>query len=57
MQEYQIKREDEFSENQFNNSNKLIFITISQVAIITVIGIWQIFALRKVFKQKIWSPF
>jgi hypothetical protein len=52
-----MRREDEFSENQFANNNRMIFITILQVVIITVIGIWQIFALRKVFKEKIWIPF
>lgn len=52
-----MTREDEFSENQFANNNKMIVITIIQVVIIFVIGIWQIFALRRVFKEKIWSPF
>ena len=57
MQEYQIETEDEFSQTQFNNSNKIVVMTIIQIVIVTLIGLWQIYSLRKVFKEKAWAPF
>jgi hypothetical protein len=55
MQEWQINTEDDFSKTQFENSNKLVVMTVIQIVIITVIGLWQIWSLRKAFKEKIWS--
>jgi hypothetical protein len=57
MQEYQIETEDEFSQTQFNNSNRIVVMTIVQIVIVTLIGLWQIYSLRKVFKEKAWAPF
>ena len=57
MQDYQLKRENEFSEHQFENSHRMVFIIIVQVVIISIIGLWQIFALKRVFKEKMWSPY
>lgn len=54
MQEYQIQTEDDFSQKQFDTSNKIVFMTITQIAIVLVIGIWQIISLRKIFKEKSW---
>ena len=57
MQEYQITTEDEFSQTQFSCSNRIVFMTIIQIIIISLIGVWQIYSLRKIFKEKAWSPF
>lgn len=57
MQEFQIETEDEFSSTQFINSNKIVMMTYIQIAILTLIGLWQIYSLRKLFKEKAWSPF
>jgi hypothetical protein len=57
MQEFQMNREEEFSENQFQMSKRIVFLTIIQVVIISFVGIWQICALRSVFKEKAWSLF
>jgi hypothetical protein len=57
MQQFQIDTEDEFSSTQFDSSNKIVIMTVIQIAIITVIGLYQIYSLRKVFKEKVWSPF
>jgi len=57
MQEYQIETEDQFSQTQFDNTNKIVYMTILQILILTVIGVLQIFSLRKIFKEKVWSPF
>lgn len=55
MQEYQIKSEDEFSESQISNSNRLVTMTLVQIGIIVLIGAWQIFSLRKFFTNKKYS--
>ncbi len=57
MQDYQIDYEDEFSKTQFESSNRIVMMTIIQICIISFIGLWQIYSLRKVFKEKAWSPF
>jgi len=49
MQDYQLNKEDEFSQNQFDNSRKIVTYTIAQIVILLIIGIWQIFAFRKAF--------
>jgi hypothetical protein len=55
MQTYQTETEDEFSQTQFDSSNKIVVMTVVQIIIITVIGLWQIYSLRNVFKEKVWS--
>ena len=57
MQNYQMEIEDNFSRNQIQSSSLLAFITILQIVIISIIGIYHAFSLRKIFKNKIWSPF
>jgi hypothetical protein len=57
MQEYQMNTEDDFSQTQFQNSNKIVVMTIVQIVIVSVIGIWQIYSLRRIFKEKAWLPF
>lgn len=52
MQESQIETEDQFSKSQFENSNKIVNITLIQIGIIVVIGLFQLYYLRKVFKEK-----
>ena len=57
MQGYQIKVEDNFSEKQINSSNRLAFLSFCQIAVIIVVGIYHVFYLRRIFKDKIWTPF
>ena len=57
MQKYQIKTEDEFAQNQMMSSQRLVFVTIIQLVICVIIGIYHFFSMKKIFKQKMWSPF
>ena len=57
MQKYQIKQEDEFAQNQMKSSQTLVFVTIIQLVICVIIGIYHFFSMKKIFKQKMWSPF
>ena len=57
MQTYQIEIEDTFSQNQIKSSSRLAFISICQIVIICIVGIYHVFSLRKIFKDKIWTPF
>lgn len=52
MQQAQISQEDEFSQAQFSNSKRIVFMTMIQIALVFVIGLWQVFSLRKFFKEK-----
>jgi hypothetical protein len=54
IQEFQIETEDAFHDSQYMNSKKIVSMTIIQIVIVSVIGIWQIYSLRKVFKEKAW---
>ena len=57
MQNYQIKNEDEFAENQIKSSQTLVIVTIMQLIICVIIGIYHFFSMKKIFKEKMWSPF
>ena len=57
MQQYQIEIEDNFSKNQIKSSSRLVFLSICQIIIICIVGIYHVFSLRKIFKDKIWTPF
>ena len=57
MQNYQIEIEDEFSKNQIKSSTRLAFLSICQIVVICIVGIYHVFSLRKIFKDKIWTPF
>ena len=57
MQNYQIKNEDEFAENQIKSSQTLVIVTITQLTICVIIGIYHFFTMKKIFKEKMWSPF
>ena len=57
MQKYQLEVEDTFSQNQIKSSNRLAFISVCQIVIICIVGLYQVFSLRKIFKDKIWTPF
>ena len=52
MQEDQISKEDVFSEAQFSNSKRIVFMTMVQIALVFIIGLWQIYSLRHFFKEK-----
>ena len=57
MQSYQMKVEDSFSEKQINSSSRLLLLSICQIIVICVVGIYHVFYLRRIFKDKIWTPF
>ncbi len=57
MQQFQIHTEDEFSATQIDNSKHIVMMTVIQIVIVFAIGLWQIYSLRKVFKEKAWMPF
>ena len=57
MQRFQIEFEDQFSKNQIKTSSRLAFLSICQIVIICIAGIFHVFSLRKIFKNKIWTPF
>ena len=57
MQGYQMKVEDSFSEKQINSSSRLVLISICQIVVIVLVGIYHVIYLRKIFKDKIWTPF
>ena len=57
MQGYQMSVEDSFSEKQINSSSRLLLLSICQIIIICAVGVYHIFSLRKIFKDKIWTPF
>ena len=57
MQGYQMKVEDSFSEKQINSSTRLVLLSICQIVVIVLVGIYHVIYLRKIFKDKIWTPF
>jgi len=57
MQNYENEIEDKFSRNQIKSSSRLAFISVCQIIIICIVGIYHVFSLRKIFKDKIWTPF
>ena len=57
MQDFQLELEDNFSKNQIKSTTRLAFLTVCQIVIICIVGIYHVFSLRKIFKDKIWAPF
>ena len=57
MQKYQLAIEDIFSSTQISSSSRLATLSICQIIIICIVGIFHVFYLRKIFKDKIWTPF
>ena len=57
MQNYQVEVEDEFSKKQISTSSRLAFLSICQIVVICIVGIYHVYSLRKIFKDKIWTPF
>ena len=57
MQNFQVEVEDEFSKKQISTSSRLVVLSLCQIGIICVVGIFHVYSLRKVFKDKIWTPF
>ncbi len=57
MQKYQLDLEDKFSVNQINSSSRLAYLSICQIIVICLVGIYHVFYLRGIFKDKIWTPF
>ena len=57
MQKYQLEVEDQFSKNQIKSSSRLAFLSICQIVVICIVGIYHVFSLRKIFKDKILTPF
>jgi len=57
MQSYQMKVEDSFSEKQINSTSRLAWLSLCQIVVICVVGVYHVIYLRKIFKDKIWTPF
>ena len=57
MQKYQLDLEDKFSATQIRSSSRLAFLYICQIVVICLVGIFHVFYLRRIFKDKIWTPF
>ena len=57
MQKYQLDLEDKFSTNQIKSSSRLAYLSVCQIVIICGVGIYHVYYLRKIFKDKIWTPF
>ena len=57
MQNFQVDVEDQFSKKQIETSSRLAFLSIVQIIIICLVGVYHVYSLRKVFKDKIWTPF
>ena len=57
MQNFQVEVEDEFSRKQILTSSRLVLLSICQIVVICIVGIYHVYSLRKVFKDKIWTPF
>ena len=49
--------ENTFSKNQINTSNRLVQLSILQIIIIFAVGIFHVYYLKKMFKDKINMPF
>ena len=57
MQSYQMGVEDIFSTKQINSTSRLALLSICQIAVICLVGLYHVFYLRRIFKDKIWTPF
>ena len=57
MQKFQMNIEDKFSNVQIKSSSRLAFISICQLVVICIVGIYHVIYLRRIFKDKIWTPF
>ena len=49
--------ENRFSKTQINISTRIVVISIIQIVIIFSVGIYHVYALKKMFKDKISMPF
>jgi DNA-binding transcriptional regulator of glucitol operon len=52
-QQYQIFKEDEFSERNLKNSSIIVYFTVIQIIILIILTIWQIASFKNVFKDKL----
>lgn len=50
-QQYQINKEDEYSIIQIDNTNIIVYMSITQIVIIIILTIWQIVSLKNIFKN------
>ena len=57
MQAFSNSIENTFSKNQINTSKRIIQISIIQILIIFLVGIYHIYALKKMFNEKANMPF
>ncbi len=57
MQKYQLELEDKFSDSQISSSSRLAFLSICQIIIICLVGLFHVFTLRKIFKEKTYNPY
>jgi len=57
MQNYQMTVEDSFSDKQINSASRLAWLSLCQIVVICVVGVYHVIYLRRIFKDKIWTPF
>ena len=57
VQKFELEMEESFYNNQIRISNRLAFLSILQIVVICIVGLFHVFSLRKLFKDKIWTPF
>ena len=53
----QMKVEDSFSDKQINSASRLAWLSLCQIVVICVVGVYHVIYLRRIFKDKIWTPF
>ena len=57
VQDFQLELEDKFAQDQIKSSSRMVYLTLGQIVIICIVGIYHVYKLRKIFKDKIWTPF
>ena len=54
IQKYQTDKEEDFSQKQADNLNLVKKVALAQIVIVLLIGLYQIFSLRKMLLLKTW---
>ena len=57
MQNFANSIENTFSQNQINISRRIVIISIFQIVIIFIVGVYLVYALKMMFKDKMEMPF
>ena len=57
MQNFANSIENTFAQNQINISRRIVIISIFQIVIIFIVGVYLVYALKMMFKDKMEMPF